>query len=286
MVKNIIAELMTGAIEMHVHGSPDVEPRLLSDIGLLKAAQADGMQGVLLKAHFMPTTGRALLAQEAVGDGIKAWGGVTLNIQVGGINPFLVEKELRLGAKEVWLPTQSALNDITFHKKDPKPAVFLTDDKGKFLPQLHEVLELIAQYDAVLGTGHISAGESEQVVALAKQKGIKKIIITHPEAPRINIPLDLAKRLAKQGCLFEWCCFNMTTLTDGRGKVPPEMFTRYIRAVGVAASIMATDMGQKINVAAPTGLQNYIETMLQQGFSPAEIRIMVRDNPMAALGLK
>lgn len=42
------------------------------------------------------------------------FGGITLNRQVGGINPYAVESALKLGGKVVWLPTQSARN--TFEK--------------------------------------------------------------------------------------------------------------------------------------------------------------------------
>lgn len=276
--------LLKGAIEMHVHSAPDVVPRKLSDIGLLQAAKKTGMRGVLLKAHFNTTTARAAMAQEAVG-GIEGYGGTTLNKQLGGLNPALVESELKMGAKEIWLPTQSAANDIWFHKRSPKHLVPITDDEGAFLPDLHEILEMIAQKDVILGTGHISAIECEKVFALAKEKGVKKIIMTHPEAPRINMPFDMQKRLARQGAMFEWCCFNMTTLTEGRGKVPPEKFAQNIRNVGVEASIMATDMGQTENVEAPLGLRCYIETMLALGFTPQEIQTMVRDNPVKMLGL-
>ncbi|MDR3590676.1 MAG: DUF6282 family protein [Negativicutes bacterium] len=280
-----VNDLLNGAIEMHVHGAPDIVPRKASDIELLRDAKAAGIIGVMLKCHATPTTVRAVLAQEAVG-GVLAFGGIVLNQPMGGLNPLAVETELTLGAKAVWLPTQSAVNDIEFHKRISLGTVPLFDEEGKFLPELHEIMELVAQKDVILGTGHISYQESEKVVALAKTKGVKKIVITHPEAPRINMPLQTMKELARQGVMFEWVAFNMTTLTAGRGKVPPEVYVRNIKAVGAEACVMATDFGQVNNDSPAVGLAGFIRAMLDNGISPKDIRMMVRDNPLSLLGLR
>ena len=282
--EDIVEDLIRGAIEMHVHGSPDIVPRKASDIGLLREAKAAGMAGVVLKCHAMPTAARATSAREAVG-GVQAFGGIVLNKPMGGLNPIAVECELAMGGKVVWLPTQSAINDIKFHNRVSLGTVDLFDVEGKFLPEFHEILELIAQKDVILGTGHISYQESEKVVKLAKEKGIKKIVITHPEAPRIDMPLETQEELARQGAFFEWVGFNMSTLTAGRGKVSPEIYARNIKAVGSEASILATDFGQVINDSPAIGLRGFIKVMLENDISPQEIRTMVRDNPARLLGI-
>lgn len=280
---DVIRDLLQDAIEMHVHGGPDIVPRKLSDIGLLRAAKDAGLGGVMLKCHETPTASRAALAQETVA-GILAFGGVALNKPLGGLNPALVESELKLGAKEIWLPTRSALDDITYNGRNPRDAVPLTGPDGRLVPQLHEILELIAASGAILGTGHISADECE-AVALAKQKGVQKIIITHPEAPRIAMDLETQRRLAARGAVFEWVALNLTTLTEGRGQIPPQVYARNIRNVGASLCIMATDFGQTNNPEPAAGLYSFIRTMLEHGISPAQIRLMVRDNPRQMLGL-
>lgn len=153
--RDIVGDLLRGAIEMHVHGSPDIVPRKMSDIEILRAAKTAGIAGVMIKCHAMPTTARAILAQEAVG-GVMGFGGIVLNKPMGGLNPLAVESELILGGKEVWLPTQSSENDIKFHNQVSLGTVSLFDGEGNFLPELHEIMELIAQKNVILGTGHIS----------------------------------------------------------------------------------------------------------------------------------
>ena len=94
-------------IDMHIHGSPDVRPRVLSDIEIARQAAAHGMAAILLKSHVTITADRAALVEEAV-PGIRVFGGLALNHPVGGINPYAVEAALQLGAAQIWMPTISS----------------------------------------------------------------------------------------------------------------------------------------------------------------------------------
>lgn len=79
------------------------------------------------------------------------FGSITLNRVVGGINPAAVESALKLGAKVVWLPTQSAVNHRLKNNASLDGAVEVTRD-GKVLPEVRDVFQLIKDYDVVLGT--------------------------------------------------------------------------------------------------------------------------------------
>lgn len=282
--EDIIRELLQGSFDMHVHSNPDVVIRKVGDVAVLCAAKAAGMAGVVIKSMSTTSTARAAVAQEAV-EGVQAFGGIVLNRPMGGLNPFAVQTELALGAKIVWLPTRSALNDIKMRPEVSMGPVPLFDDAGKFMPELHEILEMIAQKDVVLATGHASCQESEKIVALAKQKGVKKIVITHPENPIIDMPAEMQKSLARQGVFFEWVACNLGTITGGTGKRSPEVYTRFIRGVGAGASVMATDFGQPRNAVAAEGLRMFIGAMLGNGISPDEIKVMVKDNPKKLLNI-
>ena len=65
------------------------------------------MKAILLKCHHENTVSRAYLVQRVI-PGIRVFGGIVLNYYVGGINPAAVEASLRLGGKEVWMPTVDA----------------------------------------------------------------------------------------------------------------------------------------------------------------------------------
>ena len=101
---------VAGAIDMHCHPFPDLFPRLADDIDIAIAARDAGLKALMLKCHHESTVSRAYLIQRVV-PGIRVFGGVVLNSYVGGINPAAVEAALRLGGKEVWMPTI----DVGYH---------------------------------------------------------------------------------------------------------------------------------------------------------------------------
>ena len=98
---------MTGAVDLHCHPYPDLFPRLADDFDIVRAARDAGMKAIVLKCHHENTVSRAYLVQRVM-PGIRVYGGVVLNYYVGGINAAAVEAALRLGGKEVWMPTVDA----------------------------------------------------------------------------------------------------------------------------------------------------------------------------------
>ena len=118
-----IQTLITGAIDCHIHGSPDVTQRVGSDLELAIAAQKAGMKGILVKSHVTPTASRARLVQDAVGNGFHVFGGLVLNKMAGGLNIAAVETEIKLGAKQIWLPTVSAVNQARVVNRDTSQCV-------------------------------------------------------------------------------------------------------------------------------------------------------------------
>ena len=111
---------LKGVCDMHVHTNPDLRLRAYNDFELAEAAVRVGARAIVIKSHQGFTANRAFLTNEYVkkvhGEtNFTMFGSVTLNKVVGGINPSAVETALKLGAKVVWLPTQSAKNHL--HKR-------------------------------------------------------------------------------------------------------------------------------------------------------------------------
>jgi len=79
-------QLLEGAVDTHVHSSPDLVERKLDDFELVRQARDRGMAGVVLKNHFFTTTLRAKLVASQV-PGIAVVASVVLNQSMGGINP-------------------------------------------------------------------------------------------------------------------------------------------------------------------------------------------------------
>src|SRR5439155_7550153 len=104
-----IPDFLEGAVDLHVHSSPDIDPRRFDDIDLAREAARAGLGAVLIKSHQNSTVERAWLVSKVV-PGIQVFGGLVLNETVGGLNPSAVRLALALGAKQIWMPTRPARN--------------------------------------------------------------------------------------------------------------------------------------------------------------------------------
>src|SRR5919198_1147177 len=84
------SQLLRGTIDIHVHSDPDNGPRSIDGIDAAKQARSKGMRGIVLKNHYDPTAGLAYLARKEA-PGLEVFGGIDLNLTVGGMNPIAGE---------------------------------------------------------------------------------------------------------------------------------------------------------------------------------------------------
>jgi len=218
-------------------------------------------------------------------------GGLVLNATAaGGINPEAVRTALTVGGRVFWLPTVSAENHQAFVKAGASEllrnltstnvAVPVVRD-GRTVPELDSVLRLLAEADAVLATGHISPAESEAVIARAQEMGVNRIVVTHPELQLVSMPVEVQRRLAARGVMFERCYINL--LHDGRTAAD---ILAVAREVGVGSTILATDLGQADNPPGPEGLGIFHGLLAEAGMTDSEWDLMARKNPARLLGLE
>jgi hypothetical protein len=272
------SHILEGAIDTHVHSSPDVIPRKLDDLELVRQAQAAGMGGLVLKCHHACTCGRAYLLNH-VFPGMRIFGGIVLNDTAGGFNPHAVEAALKMGATQVWMPTKSAAN----HQLHFGGRGGLTIFSGSRLrDDVVLVLRQIAEADVILATGHLSPEESRVLVEEAQAAGVRRISITHPEWGVTAMPVAVQQHLAASGSVFFERCL-VSTRPDLQATVPFEALVGQIRAVGVATTIAATDYGLPQLATPAEGMAEFATRLLQSGFSEVDVRRMVRDNPARLL---
>jgi hypothetical protein len=283
--------LLEGSIDMHIHSAPDIYTRILNDIELARQAQQMGMRAILVKNHFGPTAGRAWLAADETG--FPVFGAIALNHTVGGLNPHAVDFSLKMGAKVVWLPTLHAQKFLEnkSHVKNLSQAlgediqpIYLLDEDGGLKEEMYKILDLIAQWDAILATGHVSIQEARVVVQEAAERGVKKIVITHPLASFVDYSVQEMKEMLDLGATYLEHVYNDTTRQVGH-PIPVRALYDGIKAVGAGRCIMSTDSGQWLN---PVPLQQFgifMQDMLNLGLSEREVRIMTADNPAQALDL-
>ncbi|MBN1285030.1 MAG: hypothetical protein JXB47_06510 [Anaerolineae bacterium] len=275
---------LTGFIDLHIHTAPDSTPRLLDDFDAAREAAAAGMRGVLIKSHSTLTADRAALAQKHAGAAVEVWGGLALNDPVGGLNPAAVQCAIAFGAREIWMPTRNTRNE---NRRAGKGDVGLTvlDEHGAVCSAAHEVLRLIAEADLILGTGHISPAETMALIPAAREAGVKRILITHPDAPGTDFSLDQQHRLVRLGCLFERCWVFTTPVVRHMNKqIDPARILNNIRQVGWETTVLATDYGQADNLSPVEGLRAFAAACLADGFTSAQVRRMGAENPAGLVG--
>ena len=287
-------DAIRGGLDLHVHVAPDVIARRIDDVGLAHEFLAHGLSGFALKSHYFPTSERAAVVTKAV-PGISAYGTITLNHSLGGLNPVAVELAGRSGCRIVWMPTVDAANELhhlaSATAKRPfwadiqdelratginPPPIVVADADGKVVPAARTCLELIAKHDMVLATGHLGPREIAMLVRQARELKLKKVVVTHAEFPSQNLSPDEQVALAGQGAVIEHCF-----TTPHTGKASWDAVFEGIRRVGPERCLMSTDLGQKVNPPVAEGFARFAEALIGAGFTSADVRRMAVTNPLA-----
>jgi hypothetical protein len=291
-------ELLKGAIDVHLHAGPSVFPRLMDAVEAAEAARAAGMRGIVIKHHHTPTVDRAYLVHRAVPE-VEVYGGVTLNYAAGGLNPFAVDAALRLGAKVVWMPSVDALNHMRHFGElgkygsrldydkpriyDGMEGITVFDDEGGLDPRVGQILDLIADADATVATSHLDSEESKALVEEARRRGVEKLVATHVRFVTASLSVEEQKWMAERGVFLELC---YSSLSPAWRCASIDEVVEAVREVGPEHYVLASDLGQVHNPPPPEGLRIYVMMLLERGFEPDEIRVMVRENPERLLGLE
>ena len=293
-VSEKIDSLLKGAIDLHVHSGPGLIPRSLDHAQAAKEAMEAGMRAIVVKdQHSMTANAVYFIQKYIIGQDspFKVFGGLVLNNAAGGLNPHVVDGAIKSGVKIVWMPTASAENHIETHKRihTDFPAtkeklleeipLKIVDADGKLLPQMDPILDLIAAGDVVMGTGHLYLDEIKLLVDRAIQRGVKKILMQHPEF-LVEASIDEMVEFADKGVLIE---HSMVFYT--KGTFEPEYLVEMIRRVGAERTVLGSDLGQMKNPLPMVGIRKCLELMLNLGVSDEEIDWMIRKNPARLLGL-
>ncbi len=277
------AQTLTGVVDIHVHSDPDSMPRSIDAIDAAKLARSRGMRALVLKNHYEPTASLAYLVRKEV-PGIELFGGIALNRTVGGVNPAAVERMPRVKGgwgRVVWMPTFDAENQVRFSKEN-RPFVSVSKN-GQLLPEVKEVLALIAKNKLTLATGHSSPQEDLLLIRAAKDLGVSRIVVTHAMLPPVKMNVEQMKQAAAMGAYLEFV-YN-ALLGPNKSFEMPE-YAAAIRAVGPEHCILSSDLGQAGNPLHPDGLEAFFRGLRGQGFSVAEIDRMSKTNPAKLLGLE
>ena len=273
---------LRGTIDIHVHTEPDSRPRSVDAIEAVQQAKARGMRAIVLKNHYEYTSGLAYIAGKQV-PGIEVFGGVDLNLTVGGMNPAAVEyMAATTGSRGrmVWMSTFDAENQVKFSKEN-RPFVSVSKN-GELLPVTKQVIAAIAKHNLVLATGHVSPQEGLMLVREGKRQGVRQMVVTHAMNDPIRMTVPQMQEAAKLGALVEFVGGN---IGDPDGKARMDRFAEDIKKIGPQFCILSSDLGQKGNPLPVDGFAAFLAAMKAHGLTDQDLDRMARRNPAALLGL-
>ncbi len=311
------AKWLKGVVDVHMYAGPEPIRRYASIVDLARQARDVGYRALNWKSHWVCNCDAAQLAARAV-PGIEIYGGVVLNYPVGGLNPFAVSAAVDLGGRTVWMgnmhagtlsnepfvseymtvdyPEEARRRFQEFRTKPwmkVKPLNVIDLESGELLPEVLEIIELIADADILLETCHLSKRECFALVPVASQIGVKKIAITHinllPRDPRTQDPSRLAaplevwtleeqQRIAEMGALLE--------VQAPKSRLEAPLLAEAIKAIGADKCFMVSGAGSVRGMNPIEVMRQFIYVMRFYGLSAEEVDMMTKWTPARLLGLE
>ena len=279
LLRPVCAQTLDGAIDMHAHSDPDGTPRSIDAVDLAKLAKSRDMRAIVLKNHYEPTASLAYIVRKDV-PGIEVFGGISLDLTVGGVNPAAVEWMTKVKGgygRVIWLPTFDSENQVRMSKENRSFAIVVQD--GAVTPAVSQVIALAAKHNLILETGHSSPAEALIIIREAKRQGVQNVLVTHAMSSPVNMSIGQMREAAKLGAYLELVWVRP-------GTDAARAYVNAIRAVGSESIVLSSDLGQAANPLHPDGLLAMYQYLASQGVPTVDIDRMAKTNPAKLLGLK
>src|SRR5262245_32620047 len=294
------APSLAGVIDLHAHVAPETGllnfKRSLDAIEAAQIARKYGMRGLVFKEHTTETASWAYLVSQMV-PGIELFGGIVLNRAVGGLNPAAVEAmALTKGGRGrvVHMPTV----DAEYRNSKGGPNVVPVVRNGKLVPEVLEVLKVVAKHNLGLSTGHCSPEEVLMLIRAAKEAGVNRIYVQHPNHSGMAMSMATMKEALRLGALIEIVLSGERFAGGPPGGGPrvvnaenptldygPQKIAD-IRALGPENVVLTTDLGQPGRSTHAEAFRVALTVLQKEGLSQVEIDAMTKHNPARFLGLQ
>ena len=297
MTAEVVARVLKGSVDLHVHPAPSPLPRRVDAVEAAQAAEAIGMRAIVVKSHHHSTVTDVLaLGRDLDGLPVKVFGGIALNSAVGGLNPHAVDLALKLGGRIVWFPTIGSPQHIAHHAahpdlKFPKLAVHVReerpvdvlDENGELRPEVHDIIGLVKEHDAILASGHMAPDRILAVFEAAHAAGVSKLLVNHPNFV-VEATHGQGRRFVELGAVIE----HSLCMYDDRSSFynwDIDVLMGWISAVGADRSTLGSDLGQMKNPLPSEAFTKIVGELLDAGLSEADLEAMVCRNPARLLGM-
>ena len=286
------SELLKGSIDNHIHCCPHINRRSTNIFEVVKNAEKLNMYAIGLMDNFSNTSGYAALIKKHFPKlKLKVFGGLIMEPPSGGVSYENAKISLNYsyfrndGAKFISFPTHHTRHvaKLEHRKKNYIKSCFYVPNKGPTKETI-KILKLIAKKNIVLNTGHLSAKETINLVKYAKKIGVKKILV-----PSNTFNPKTILDLKKFKVIFEFSYFFISKATkvplthvDGeKHKIQgtnENLLKKLITIAEPKNVILSSDCGVSILPKPHIGFFNFINQILNLGFSKKEIEYMIKFN--------
>lgn len=303
-------ELLSGAIDGHVHACAHLNARSVTAFQAAQLAQAAGMRAIGLMDNFASSAGVAAMIDAELGaPGFTVFGGLIMEPQAGGLSPRAVAAALGTGYPDAagrdWRGHKPGARFISFPTHATRHVAQLEGRRGAYLdacmalPErgplpdpIPEILDLIAGADAVLNTGHLSADETLRLIEAARARGVARIL-----TPCSLFPADATEAIVAAGSVAEMSYFFVSHATqvplthvDAEAHPIPATTLAHmadtLRRLDPARCVVSSDCGVSILPTPTEGLRVFLRGLEASGVTARDLRRMVRDTPARLFGLE
>jgi hypothetical protein len=273
--KNKVGDILRGSFDFNVHSQPDPEDKLRMDaLDTGRHAHEAGMAGFVLKSHYYPTTALAD-ALNRIYPGLGVSGSITLNREVGGLNPYAVNTAAETGARVVSMPTLSA--DFWLNRSGLGQGLKLLGKSGHVVTPIREILGTIATHNMVLGSGNISPKECISLFIAAKESGVNRLVVTNPVGVATQ---DEIYQIMSLGAYVE---ISLLSCSQSRTPNTSTNLIDTIKTLGSDQCIITTAFGHWTNPPPAEGMRMAIAQLLNAGLEPNIVESVVKTNPIKLL---
>lgn len=282
--------VLKGTVDFHVHAGK----RRIDPVAQMKHASRAGMRAVVFKNAQNATVDLArttnLIVQEwceaqAV-EPAEAFGGVVLGTLTGGVNVELVRYQVGLGAKIVWLPVLTSAQHLEKARGLPREEALRRGvrviEGGKLLPEVVDVIRIVADADVVLSLGHLSPEEMRAVAEEVERQGYRKAIVDHPFDPPLELTEQDLYDLVRAGLTLNFTWFELSQFVG----IDPRDVGVIAKNAGVGRVILSSDGCLPIFPDSVESLRMLGHTMAVLGFDASQVEAMRSLNSCALLNIE
>jgi hypothetical protein len=222
---------------------------------------------------------------------LQTW--VGWGVARGGNAPISVEDtraQLDDGVHAVWMPVANSINTLTkvgVGSQGPMPedearkiGYTVIDEHGHLLPEVRDIIHLVADRGVALSFAHSSHPELWALAEEVEKLGFDRAFVDHPFSPFVDLTVDEMKQFANAGI---WLNFTYDEISPLLG-VDPARMCDAIKAVGPEHVTLSSDAGEPLFPNSVECLRLMRGYMRAFGLTPEEIHQVSVANPAKVLG--